>query len=875
MANTQIRISELNPIQTPDNADIFVLNDSSEGETKHITFANLKSSVVDQETIESSIVDIIDIINSYEGGTGGTNGLNSTTLAGQDSSYYLNYENLTNTPDIPTNLADLTNNTGFLRYENVSGIDRVSYRNTEGGGAAEVISTDYILEGNENLYYTEDRAEAYLDENFGRYFSSFSTSFDGGNLSDSLFNVKGEFINIQANQSNTVRITQSTQALNSFFAGQSIRVYGGSAKSFDEVGIEGVTTGFTLTPQGFNTTVTTETWSYRIAEFNYETGEVSPASNPVNIQIGPPAGAPAGTTVKSSFNRANFIQIGFIGVPSGNGLLVYRQTPGDTAYKLITVLGPREIQAGSWPDYYTFDYISWSGKSEVDNSFTDIVHFPLTSPSVASRGWADAVIQEVRKVSGQVDLILTSPVFVSLSDLNCDVSHNDTLTIQNAINTNFNAGRKSITLNSKAYVSGRILIPDGFGLVGTPNITKVYKLPWSGWEQGVNSSRMVESQTRVGSKDISINGIDFIGNALNQYLFIDSADGRNYAVDLGDRSVDCQVNSCRIINPIGAGIFTPNPTNLKVINSVVRDSGVTDRNIYSPLNAIQGENTIVTSNLFANFTDYIDVSVSSRATIASNIIFNCGSGLLVAGSRFLTSSANVLVGPADELLPSPDIYNSVYDSVNISLNLNQPYSSDVYKYQENGLDFNLKSNIRNRLIYEVFKLKKSATGAESLYEEITDVLLNNVVDESIDETLGEFAFAITQTDVNTILNTYSYDTLKAVDNEHVGLIYRASLEEHVKAGDIVGNGTVLETGEYQVNVDNTKYMSVGAIVEFESDHLGFSADQQTGEITAISSPSGTTSASVTIDFGTVNSVGSTGTINIINKFTLAQGRILQ
>jgi hypothetical protein len=125
------------------------------------------------------------------------------------------------------------------------------------------------------------------------------------------------------------------------------------------------------------------------------------------------------------------------------------------------------------------------------------------------------------------------------------------------------------------------------------------------------------------------------------------------------------------------------------------------------------------------------------------------------------------------------------------------------------------------------------------------------------------------------LTTYSYDTLKAADDEHVGLVYRASLEEHVKAGDISLTGEVLPGGEYRVNVDNAKYMSVGATVEFEVDHLGFSASQQTGEITAISSPSGSTSATVTIDFGTVNSEGSAGTINIINKFTLAQGRILQ
>ena len=60
--------------------------------------------------------------------------VNSTQLNGQDSSYYLDYNNFTNTPTIPTKTSELTNDSGFLtsiaddlaKYVSLNGIETIS-----------------------------------------------------------------------------------------------------------------------------------------------------------------------------------------------------------------------------------------------------------------------------------------------------------------------------------------------------------------------------------------------------------------------------------------------------------------------------------------------------------------------------------------------------------------------------------------------------------------------------------------------------------------------------------------------------------------------------------------------------------------------------
>ena len=71
-------------------------------------------------------------------------------------------------------------------------------------------------------------------------------------------------------------------------------------------------------------------------------------------------------------------------------------------------------------------------------------------------------------------------------------------------------------------------------------------------------------------------------------------------------------------------------------------------------------------SLFENFGGAVDISVTSVVATGGNIR-NCGTGLRTFASGKITTKNNIL-GPSDEFIPSPDIFDSDFNSVNLTLN---------------------------------------------------------------------------------------------------------------------------------------------------------------------------------------------------------------
>lgn len=876
-----IKFIDLNPIVTPVNDDILVLNDVSEGTTKHIRFEDLRNSVIDQFVFADNAADFVTALNGYNDGTG-SNGLNTDTLDGQEGSYYLDYNNFENTPDVATNLSELVNNTGFIRYDTTTNPAQLVYENNAGASTTKiVIRSDNVAEGVENLYYTDARVGVFLDNNFAGYYNQYTSVFDEASPQNSLFDNDGTFIDldVQASfiQSNIIEFANTASIVN-YSVGQDVRLYG--ASEIDTAEKSTIASSISVTTSGFALTGNLVNFSYRIAEFSYENGTIGEASAPTTVSIGIPTSLVGVVdTVQEAFNLDNFVQLSFSNVPANNGLLLYRSVAGGN-YKLFAVLGPREIDQGTYIDYFTFDYVSWSGKNIEDNTYFDtVVHFPTTPPGGGQQGWVDRTVTAVDAVNGRITL----SDFVKINaDAAVEVAHNDTARLQSAINSNAAIGRRSVELNAKTYVTSELFIPSNFAINGAAYITKLVKLPWSGYGGGVPSARIINSLDDSVAFNISLVGLDIDGNNTNQYLFSEGADtGKNYGIDLGLGSTSTLIDKVRLTNVIGGGIHMPESTDFKIVSSEFAHSGVTDRYDFSPLLASGSENIIIANNKFENFTDYLDTSITNKGIVSNNIINNCGSGLLTYGSRYYISSPNVLIGPAGEFLPSTDVLNSRFDSVNIIVEANTQFTSDVYVYQENGVAFNLAQDPRNQLIYELYKLSKNDSGQESLYEAITAITLNDIP-AGVDRTKGEFKFAITSNDVDEILTTYSVDTLVQTNPDHVGLVYRVQLEEHVKAGDLDTEiasttytaNTAANTSSYTVNVDNADYLFIGATVEL-LEH-GIQSNTGISSTATISNIIGTgSSIQITADFdGIIDGVGSGGFINIINDFTLVQGRVL-
>jgi hypothetical protein len=947
-----VKFTSLNEITVPNNDDSFVLRDSNLNTTKYITWENIQLNILSEGALNARGDTLVNVLNARPA----PNGLNATQVwhntAYRNGDYFLQWANQLGKPALlstldsqPTfNLSQFVNNTGFVQWEDNNGSPRLKYLNTSTGTSPREIKTNDIAEGDENLYYTQARVDARITTTFPTELSRYTATFDQGNTADSLSNVSGTFLAVPGDtvnqaQANTIRV--SSTLTQNFNVGQNVRVYGASDLNSELISSSNI--AFTATPVGLSTTgAAFVTFSYEAAEFDIVSGEIAAAYGPVTVTIEVPEGYSGNPNdsdfVGNLFTPAEFIRLSFGGSTStGRSVAVYRKDPTRTIHTLVAVLGPKDIaENDGWNDYYNLDYVSWANKSNTANEYTSVIHFPLTSPAVALRGWVDTYIR-TKSVSGSnLDLVLgdVGAYVWTNATRTCQISHNDTAIIQNAITSNNNVGRKSITLNAKTYIVDQISIPDNFGLTGTAFLTKMKKLPWSGGKY--TSSTMIRSTNTSISENISIVGVDIDGDASNQFLFTDTTNPfNNYLVNLYRRSESPLFDKVRVRNSIGGGVWATESLNFRFTNGEIINSGNTDRWDFSPLIADAGFNSIITSNVFRNYTDYVDVSVTDRAVVTNNIIENCGSGLFIYGSKFILSSPNILIGAADEFLPQPDILNSEYDSVNIYLsseyiNVGGDYESTIYVYQENGeiydltytegQDANGLGGISN-IEYSAFLIAKSlTTGEEYFWDYPAGVLAPSLDPIPQVRSEGRFQFRISADDIERTKGgsgNLSINQLRGTgagqNPDHVGIAYAVSYENEVRAATIptsndqalsgvrdpsstsgTGLDRIYDTGvakatggevtgsNYAIKVYNMSYLSLGSRV-IMNQHTGFVANGNTssgiGTISYISNvfPDGADTYNyVLINYpGTATfDIGDGGYINIIDKFVMAQGRIL-
>ena len=720
MANK--KFSDLPVLTALADGDIFATTASADSTSKKVLASKITDYVLSDTNIASKSATIITKLNGSNDAV--SNGLKAQKLyylnEHRDASYFLTYANLNGKPTIPTDTATFGTVAGFNNSGNFVSFDStiVKMAVSGTGATAQTMTSDYVTEGTTNLFYTNTRVDARQELNFGNLFNTYSSSFDSGTVTESLQDVAGTFQAVSNEQSNIIRISDKTLEAN-FSAGQLLRVYGASATSSNISATPSIGGSIGLVGFSSGTTSGYKQFQYKAALFDLLTGEIGPSSAALSANVDL-----AGSTddVLTKFNRDTFLSLTITGADATQGVLVYRQVGGSGGYKLVAVLGPKDL-AATWKDYYTFDYTSWSGKNATDNSYSSITHFPLTAPSTAQRGWVDVTVDSIQTGGAHFDLNLgTTFVYVN-SAPNVEIAHNDTNKINDAIVTKSSQGRKDVQLNAKTYNASNISVPSNFGLTGTSNITKIKKLPWSSYISSTPDNSLIRSDSPTNATSISLVGIDLDGNLTSQFLLLDSTDATaNYFVDFGTNPSAILIDRCRIKNVIGGGVYATSPNEFKMTTSEIVNSGVTDRYTFSPLIADNGTTTIVTSNRFENYTDSVDVSVTSEGVIANNIVKSCGSGIFTYGSTFFLSSPNVLMGAANEFLPSPDILNSEYDSININrsqFGSTSPYSSDPFTYQENGADFNISrtsiSSQAGQIVYRTNLIRKLSNGAEEIY----------------------------------------------------------------------------------------------------------------------------------------------------------------
>lgn len=837
-----IKISDLDQLPqngiTNDDILLYLNNSSGIFESFKVTYEDLKADI-NSETY-SSIEGIVTDLNSYAGNNTQPF-LNAKLLDGQQSSYYLNYSNITNKPTIPSAVSQLSNDSGFIT--NLS-----------------LFNTDNLPEGDVNKYLTDSSFKLFFDESFRESFRLFSGDFSESTIADSLDNITANPITVQ--QSTNILENIQSSLMEFLDVGQNLRLYGASTTP---ALITDIPAAPIATKNGF-VGATGNSVSYRLSFFDFDNGSISQRSAISN----------AVTNIDFElFNQVNNISITFNRPSTNYGILVYRKI-NSSDYILVDVLGQKQLGAITsnivYTDFGLFNYNSWSRKNAntgAYDSFTGLIHFPLVAPGTAKRGWADAEIVEINRLTNTI--VLTNEYYF---DSVVTMAQNDTQSIQVAINERVNAGINSITLNDRQYIVSQLRIPTQFSIYGKGKATILKKLPWS-----TETNNKMISVSSITAENVNISNFNIDGAMQNQWLKNDDADlSANYAIDLRSQNTNVNIDRIQISNVIGGGIVARQPNKLLVNLSRVEDSGMSDFYEYSPLIADDGSDLVVTNNVFKNFTSAIDLSVSDNGVFSSNVVQNIGTGVLTFGSTFFISSQNILRGPAGEYIPGPDVLNSEFDSINIILSPSSTFTSDVYKYQENGVNFDITAN-RATLEFRVDKLRKP-DNVEELYGEVLiggNKPIQRITDIALDPTEGEFKFSISSANVNQLLSTFSYSTLKAAETNHVGLVYNALLTEYVPSGDILGTPTINGT-EYEVTIRNFSNISLGAKIRLLNHGGTPNLDNLVGTIINIDDTLITANPpelKITIDYDeTISIASSGGIITVENTFILAKGRIL-
>ena len=326
----------------------------------------------------------------------------------------------------------------------------------------------------------------------------------------------------------------------------------------------------------------------------------------------------------------------------------------------------------------------------------------MVARSVGGRGWDIDQITEVGSnsitVSSNYNLNGTVTGIGTTSTVK--VVHDNTQALSDAITGITSIGGNFLNLPSGTYLTNKLVLPNQFSLKGngknsiikqqyyatdTRSIgtggTALYALPFDGNLVGV----AVTNPT-----DMTIADITFDGNSSNNIVFTLASE--NNLLSLGG-GTSMLFKDMEIRNASGGGLFARNSKRISVENSTIVDGGQTDRyNEFRPMDVQNSDTVRINDTLFENYPGALDVSVTSVVATGGNIIRNCGSGIDAYATGKITTQNNVILGPADEFIASPDIYDTDFDSINIGIESGKTFNGPELLYIENGEGFDLSSS---------------------------------------------------------------------------------------------------------------------------------------------------------------------------------------
>lgn len=566
-------------------------------------------------------------------------------------------------------------------------------------------------------------------------------------------------------------------------------------------------------------------YAYAVAAFKLDNGDISSYTS-FNTIIE--------NLASDRMNEANYNSL-VINRASQTGILVYRgefstqadaqaainniETSGNSSFKLINVLATKEFPSDAltaqFIDYGSYDIPLWSAKNS-DGTFKEEVHFPLNPPITPKRGWAVGGIRDLDQLDGT--FVIDIPGLIGDSNgYQIYLYHDDTENIQSAINQTALEGRNYLIIPGGTYLLDHIKLPSGFTLGGLNDATVFKKQYWS--TTNINSSTydglknsMFFSDTFDATvpssqwtlSDFTMRDLVIDGNGVNQILYDVSS--------LGDETNNCMVGlpnssflrliNIKIRNVSGPALFAEGSTNLQISGSTFLDGMQTERYGTPCVLMSDCENTTIGSSFFRNFPGALDFTTNQVLAMSGNVIRSCGAGIQIYGSVNTDVLDNIILGPNDEYIPVPDLYDTDYDGVNISVYPGIESQTPVYQYQSEGQNVDLSETVITFNVYQA----TVTNGIESvdLANPLSDVqfLYFNPIDENLDPqddiSVGQIRFKLSSDASSNIpaasTGSYLVYSITGIDYKNIG----NDIETVLDTGEL--SGTTPES--YIVTVTN-------------------------------------------------------------------------
>jgi len=574
---------------------------------------------------------------------------------------------------------------------------------------------------------------------------------------------------------------------------------------------------------------------------------------------------------------------------------------------LIAIIGNRDIgsttnETWTYNDYGPYNRTSWGDfntDGTYNQSFQKVNNIPCSLPisNISTRkarpGWAYRTVTDVDYVNEKITISnpangsttdSTDVAILSALDLNgfdqnnkgffnsIQLSHDDTAPLQSAIDQQVQLGLNSLYVIGGTYLVRRLNIPSTFSFVGSGKATILKKqyfdteyqkttgtVEYSRYycalflRDPVDSLGAASDSVSQPIKDVTVRDMVIDGNYNSQLrLGLNTTPQANCLIYCEDIE-NVSFASLDIKNSVGDGIYAESAKRMSIQNTNVFDNSITYRTVDSPLNATDAQVLKVSDSSFLSNPGPVDITTSEVVAFNSCIIRNSGTGLRIYGSRSANTENNLILGPDDEWIPTEDIYDSDYNSVNITCDKTTGTGTGG-NIRFTFVEDNLAKDLTNTTVSaKVYKIVVDNLGNETIAGEVKyrqdglatnpeiSVLAANVYDadnggvqiqivSGIDAQGNYEIFPATNTQAvhsvpyrttlsgGNISTNYNYLAYTVVGQESLAV---GSADEYMIDG-VIGYNATTEQYEIKIDADNVSDYSVGDLVTLREHNTAYS-----------------------------------------------------